>query len=141
MSKKSAKVTVSITTRSVRSRRVARQVTFESTLVTARGTVMSTTINHASYELATMAAIRLADRHGYIVVNLLSVMALLAKSEFESEPESDSDRLRIRLEAENACHDMPRFQKDKIWSKAWEHGHALGDSDVAYWYREFMEVV
>jgi hypothetical protein len=32
-------------------------------------------------------------------------------------------------------------KKDKLWSKAWEHGHASGYGDIYSWYRELAELL
>lgn len=43
------------------------------------------------------------------------------------------------LEAAYDLTDHPR--KEKVWAKAWEHGHGNGLSEVLYWYDEFAEVL
>lgn len=32
-------------------------------------------------------------------------------------------------------------KEELVWQKAWDHGHANGLSEVAYWYEEFAELV
>lgn len=55
------------------------------------------------------------------------------------EARKQAEQLRARLEEE---HDMANHPKrDKLWSKAWEHGHAAGLDDVDTWYSDLVELV
>lgn len=49
------------------------------------------------------------------------------------------ESLRRRLEDEYETQTHPK--RDLLWSKAWEHGHACGEAEVAHWYSEFAELV
>lgn len=46
---------------------------------------------------------------------------------------------RADLEAEYGTADHPKAQK--LWDKAWEHGHSGGLNNVLYWYDEFYELI
>ena len=59
---------------------------------------------------------------------------------------------QFRIDLENAYGirvetGSPNFQilrhplADRLWAKAWEHGHANGFNEVLYWYDELVELV
>lgn len=49
------------------------------------------------------------------------------------------EEVRARLEEEHGMAFHPK--RDLLWSKAWEHGHACGLSDVQNWYEELVDLV
>lgn len=49
------------------------------------------------------------------------------------------ESLRRRLEDEYGMKRHPK--REVLWNKAWEHGHACGESEVANWYGELFELV
>ncbi len=49
------------------------------------------------------------------------------------------EQFRKDLEAEFDLTGHPKA--DKVWSKAWEHGHSAGLGEVIYWYDEFADMV
>ncbi len=52
-----------------------------------------------------------------------------------------NDIFREKLEEEYGVEDLPQQTKDKLFSKAWEKGHAYGFSEVKYAYDDLVEVV
>ena len=50
-----------------------------------------------------------------------------------------TDELRARLERENGVVGHPKAAL--LWSKAWEHGHSAGLSEVESWYDDLVELI
>jgi len=48
---------------------------------------------------------------------------------------------RFRLEIAREYKMVTHPKEELVWNKAWDHGHADGLGEVAYWYEEFVEVV
>jgi hypothetical protein len=43
------------------------------------------------------------------------------------------------LAIENGIENHPKL--DKLWEKAWEHGHSSGLSEVKYWFEDLIELI
>lgn len=46
---------------------------------------------------------------------------------------------KAQLAAEEGLSDHPKL--DRLYALAWEHGHANGFDDVAYYFREFASLL
>lgn len=62
--------------------------------------------------------------------------ALLACYEKEAE---EHEVHKLELAKEHDLVDHPKL--DLLYAKAWEHGHANGFSEVAYWFEDLAELV
>lgn len=51
----------------------------------------------------------------------------------------ERDRLAERLAGDYA-KDLPRSVSDRVFSLAWEHGHASGEQDVESYYVDFADL-
>lgn len=60
-----------------------------------------------------------------------------ARAAWNAEEAEGKDRLRKDLAAEAGLTGHPK--EGWVWSKAWEHGHSNGYSNVSYWYDEFAD--
>lgn len=83
-------------------------------------------------ELATLAQVK-ADYDAAVVQHTADVKAY---REDQAKLEND---FRRDLIAEFGMTGHP--MADKVYGKAWEHGHSSGLSSVYFWFDEFMEVV
>jgi hypothetical protein len=67
---------------------------------------------------------------------------MISKQEREAMREKErqeTDAFRARLEEENDIVGHPKA--DKLWSLAWEYGHAYGYTEVKSYYVEMMELL
>lgn len=67
------------------------------------------------------------------------------KKREEHRKEEQRLEAQFKLDCEATCFgagtgNLVQRKKDKVWSKAWEHGHADGFSNIWSWYEEFAEV-
>ena len=56
-----------------------------------------------------------------------------------AERREAEDALRKRLERDHGMTTHPK--RDLLWSKAWEHGHSDGLSQVEIWYDDLAELL
>ena len=62
------------------------------------------------------------------------------RQQYDAEEARLMKKFRSDLEDENGiAHDHPKAQK--LWSMAWEYGHASGIHEVANYYEEFADLV
>lgn len=62
--------------------------------------------------------------------------ALLARWEKEAQ---EKEAQKLALAKEHGLVNHPKL--DLLYAKAWEHGHADGLSEVAYWFEDLAELV
>lgn len=60
-----------------------------------------------------------------------------SRAAYRAENKRITELVRADLEEENFSKDVPGSVRDEVWTRAWEHGHASGFSDVAYYYDDF----
>lgn len=62
--------------------------------------------------------------------------ALMARHEQKAREKKDH---KLKLAQEHGLVDHPKL--DLLYEKAWQHGHANGWSEVAFWFENLSELV
>ena len=67
------------------------------------------------------------------------VAARQARIDYNREDNRLIELLQRDLEVEHGLTNNPK--RGKLWSKAWDHGHSSGLSEVVCWYEDLAELI